>query len=597
MVSRITSKKIVCAALIAVIALFAMVTAGLHNPSSALEQADAYTAESVDESELSVNTSDKCQHEMRKADCIKATTEGDGVKAHWVCNVCGKVFLDANGKKEVTDEHSLVIPQIGAFEAETEFTYTGKKNEPSVVVYDVEGREIDSTNYNVSYTDNINAGTGQAIVEFAGESYAGSKVISFTINKAAPVINASNLVKNYGVAPFNLNATCTSGGKLTYKCSNTRLVTVNTAGKITIKGAGKVTITITAKATQNYLSAAKTITLTVKAPAKITVERSKKLVKAKHTYKVPQPKRTDLVITKWKSSKPSVASVSKYGTVKGKKIGTTIVRGYNSKGKLLKVVTVKVRLGRDYAQFIARRGYCRNAPENTLPAFRNAVKAGYRGIEMDIWESRTTAKASKPCIIVMHDANIKHKTGKNKKTSTLNWSNRKNWKIKKNVSGLKTYGKQTIPTLNEALNCVYAEADKKGYKYFIVELDIKNSLSDRAVKSIVQMVGKHPVHILSNDLSNLAKFKKYRKYKTTEVWFCSSTTNNSKRIKNIKKAGRSGYDGISIPYWYMTSSTIKLIKSYGMKPGVYNIAKATDVQRLRNKGVVRFNMRGVAFCK
>lgn len=61
---------------------------------------------------------------------------------------------------------------------------------------------------------------------------------------------------------FYLNAKAKT--KLTYKTSNSKIVTVNSNGKVTIKGIGKATITITAVETSRYEKAVKKVTVTVK---------------------------------------------------------------------------------------------------------------------------------------------------------------------------------------------------------------------------------------------------------------------------------------------------------------------------------------------
>ena len=52
-----------------------------------------------------------CEHELKFVEEIPATEEADGVKAHYVCEKCGKLFDDAFGTVELT-EADLVIPKI-----------------------------------------------------------------------------------------------------------------------------------------------------------------------------------------------------------------------------------------------------------------------------------------------------------------------------------------------------------------------------------------------------------------------------------------------------------------------------------------------------
>jgi hypothetical protein len=48
---------------------------------------------------------------VEKVEKEPATTESTGTKEHWVCNVCGKLFADAEGTVEVKAE-DLVIPKL-----------------------------------------------------------------------------------------------------------------------------------------------------------------------------------------------------------------------------------------------------------------------------------------------------------------------------------------------------------------------------------------------------------------------------------------------------------------------------------------------------
>ena len=368
---------------------------------------------------------------------------------------------------------------------------------------------------------------------------------------------------------------------------DTAVVTVTATGLATAKKVGKTVV----NGYDKDGNLRKQITVTVNKRIRKTV---KKIVWANHTYRLKSPDPA-APITRCTTTNKKIVSVTKGGLAKAHKLGRATVRGYDIDGNLRMTAIITVRLGRDYTLFVAYRGDSLHAPENTLPAFRNAVRKHYGGIEMDVWESRTTAKSSPPCIIVMHDNNIKSKTGKKLKTNRLNWANHKKWKIKRHARGLKKYGRQTIPTLNEALNCVYKEANKINKTDFVVELDVKNELSDRAVRYIVKMVGKHPVHVLSANQTTLRKFKKYRKYKTTEVWYCTGDNKAKTRMAHIRSAGRSHFDGISIPVRNMNVKTIKLAKSYGMKVGMYGVKSAKKVQYWKSKGVCRFNMQPKVF--
>ena len=187
---------------------------------------------------------------------------------------------------------------------------------------------------------------------------------------------------------------------------------VTAAGLATAKKAGKAVV----EGCDKDGNLRKQVTITVK---KISQKKFKKIVWANHTYRLKSPDSA-APITRCTTTNKKIVSVTKGGLAKARRLGKATVRGYDCDGNLRVKATITVKLGRDYTLFVAYRGDSLHAPENTLPAFRNAVRKHYGGIEMDVWESRATAKTSRPCIIVMHDNNIKSKTGKKLKTNRLN---------------------------------------------------------------------------------------------------------------------------------------------------------------------------------
>lgn len=150
----------------------------------------------------------------------------------------------------------------------TSYTYDGKAKTPAVTLtYTSEDGSVTlvkNTDYTVSYSNNINAGTATVTVTGKG-NYKGSKSTTFKIAKAGQTITAANIVKTYATKAqtFAIGAKCNGGAKLTYNSDN-KSVTVDSAGKVTIKAKfiGKATITINAAATGNYNAATKKITVT-----------------------------------------------------------------------------------------------------------------------------------------------------------------------------------------------------------------------------------------------------------------------------------------------------------------------------------------------
>lgn len=162
-------------------------------------------------------------------------------------------------------------------------------------------------------------GTAKITVTAASDKYTNSakKVVTVTVKPGKQTISVTkaSVTKTYGDAAFSLGAKAKTA--LTYKSSDTKVVTVSTSGKVTIKGAGKATITISAAA-GNYAAATKKVTVTVK-PGKVTLSSVKS--SAKKQALVTWKKRAEATgykveyATNSKFTSAKTVTISKNGTL------------------------------------------------------------------------------------------------------------------------------------------------------------------------------------------------------------------------------------------------------------------------------------------
>ena len=256
-------------------------------------------------------------HSLEAHEAVEATCTAEGTKAYWTCSVCKKMFSDAEGKTEIDNPETIdkvphdwetrTEPATLTKDGEKDFvsckncgtkkengktiyspkdfsvaaaTYNGKELRPAVTVTDTEGNVIDASNYTVTYSDNINAGTeAKAVVKFSGTMYSGEKALTFTINKAAQTVKAKVATKTVKVKKVKKKAQTVTpitsvtkkAGAVTYKkVSGSAKLTVNkTTGKVTVKkktkkGTYKAKIRVTAAGSANYKSAYTDVTVTIK---------------------------------------------------------------------------------------------------------------------------------------------------------------------------------------------------------------------------------------------------------------------------------------------------------------------------------------------
>ncbi len=155
------------------------------------------------------------------------------------------------------------------------YTYNGKAKQPTVTVKAENETLMKDRDYTVTYKNNKNAGTATVTVKAKGTNYAGQKSLNFTIKKATQPLKLNVSKKSYKrtalkvkKATFRIKPTGNRAA-VTYKVTkgSSKYISVSKNGVVTMKrGAVKGTykVTVAAKALANYLSAKKTVTITVK---------------------------------------------------------------------------------------------------------------------------------------------------------------------------------------------------------------------------------------------------------------------------------------------------------------------------------------------
>ncbi len=189
----------------------------------------------------------------------------------------------SDGYEETTDVHvykaengknDIVISMAGR-EGTTSLQATVKKYKANG---SVANESTVKTEYDNSYRFTISAmsltGYPKVKIYDSGQNLICTISKNSSTNQKSTAIKASNITKTYGSKPFKLGASTNSGGKLSYKSSNTKVATISQKGIVTIKGTGRTTVTISAAATKQYKAAKKNITLTVK-PKKMAAPKLK----------------------------------------------------------------------------------------------------------------------------------------------------------------------------------------------------------------------------------------------------------------------------------------------------------------------------------
>lgn len=218
----------------------------------------------------------------RKGDITLHCEEGSQANMYAVRNDCSVTFhkyVERLEQKATFDEHGYYakvceecgyredyydIAPITSFAlSAVQFEYNGKVQQPKVVVYDCDNKQIDPKYYTVAYSgESVEIGTYKVYIKLQGW-YEGKITEKYKIIKPQQEISVSNQTLTMGTSKAVGAKLVKGNGKLTYKSDNTKIVAVSSTGKLTPKSVGRTNVYITANKTSKYDAKTKKITVTV----------------------------------------------------------------------------------------------------------------------------------------------------------------------------------------------------------------------------------------------------------------------------------------------------------------------------------------------
>ena len=142
------------------------------------------------------------------------------------------------------------------------FKYNGTHQKPEITVKSGNRILTANTDYVVSYSNNMNAGTASITITGMG-NYINSATRTFEIGRVPASISAEDLILNQNTKKCTVVTDAVTDGNITLTSSDPDIVQVS-GTKIIPAAPGKAMITIMAEQGQNYEAAEKTITVTVR---------------------------------------------------------------------------------------------------------------------------------------------------------------------------------------------------------------------------------------------------------------------------------------------------------------------------------------------
>ena len=229
-------------------------------------------------------------------------------------------------------------------------------------------------------------------------------------------------------------------------------------------------------------------------------------------------------------------------------------------------------------EVIAHRGFSYVAPENTLPAMREAYKTGADGVELDI---HLTADRK---VILSHDETTSRTTGG--KTSLVIAETSASVLQKLDVGKWKNakFAGEPMPLLDEML----AELPE-GVRAFV---EFKSG-GDGAVevRNVVEKSGKRgQITFISFGLDTITAVKKTMPDRP--AYWLRGTEKDKETGKVIphgpdliRQAKERGLDGLDLGYAGITAEFVKEAKAAGLEVHAWTVNYADEAARLRDIGV------------
>ena len=187
-----------------------------------------------------------------KDNIVKPATENKSGQIISVCDICGQ--------EDVEEE----IPKLMDIFVDSDIIYNGKVQKPNIIVKDEVGDNVSTEYYDIIYNEEaIEPGEYTVTLNFKG-IYSGTKILKYYIKDDVAKIKASNMTVTLGSKNKKLNVKVVGDyNGLSYKSSNSKIVSVSADGKITAKKVGTAVITITAGATDRHEAVTKKIKVKV----------------------------------------------------------------------------------------------------------------------------------------------------------------------------------------------------------------------------------------------------------------------------------------------------------------------------------------------
>lgn len=219
-------------------------------------------------------------------------------------------------------------------------------------------------------------------------------------------------------------------------------------------------------------------------------------------------------------------------------------------------------------QITAHRGYSAVAPENTLPAFEEAVEVGADYIELDV---QLTADGQ---LVVFHDKTIERTTDGTGELSEMTYSELQKLSAGKWFSSDGRFDDVKISLLSEVLEAVGDD--------ILLNIEIKNhgdvkKTAEMTAAAIEEYGIERTCYVTSFSYTALKTIKKINPKIKTGLIANIATSTSFSQLRYI--------DAVSLNYIFVNSSIVNMAHQNGKRVFVWTVDRKSDIQHMIAMGV------------
>ncbi len=219
--------------------------------------------------------------------------------------------------------------------------------------------------------------------------------------------------------------------------------------------------------------------------------------------------------------------------------------------------------------YIAHRGACYLAPENTLASIQLAWDLGADGVECDVMLT------SDRRVVLFHDKTTKKLTGENYTIKETNWEQLQQLSVKPRETNLSNYEGEPIPLLENVLGTIPDD------RMLVIEIKTGPEILPYLKPVIDQHWKSGSISFIAFDFETIKAVKKL--YPTVPCFYLSSLKPELK--KRLNEIVENNLDGVDLRHSIIDNPLMEQCDDLGLDVWCWTVNDPETAKKMKKMGV------------